>query len=223
MIRRILITLSLVFLVSSTAFAEEHGDDDGHRYSLPTEAMNWVDFNYSSEEREQYYSQHGVHAPGPPIVAIIFNFALLLLVLYFIARKPLSAFLKQRSENVREQLAEATRMLEEANEQLTKYNSRLERMDEEMTKLREEFIAQGEAEKDRLIEEAGAKAQRMRVDAETRLKQEFAQLREDLRVETIGKAVAAATETLRKEVKDADQRRLADEYLTKIDREGMGQ
>lgn len=189
---------------------------------LPPEAINWTNFDYQSEAAEEHYAQYGVHAPGAPVVAMVFNFALLLLLLYLIARKPLSAYLQARSDGVREGLVEAKKMLEEANERLAEYSARLERMDDEMSKLREEFIAAGEAERDRLVAEAGARAEKMRRDAKTRLEQELAQLREELRVSMVEKAVEASTALLEKEVKEADRRRLADEYLEQIEREGVG-
>ncbi len=226
---------ALLSVPAATAWAEhaeDSGEDQpaqaseaeasGQRVDLPWDAVNWVSFDYQSDEAIAEAAQHGVHAPGAPVIAAVFNFALLLLILYFIARKPLSAFLQARSDGVREGLIEAKKMLEEANERLAEYSSRLERMDEEMTKLREEFIAAGEAERDRLVADAGAKSERMRRDAEVRLGQEFAQLREELRVETVDKAVAAATSLLRETVKDTDQRRLAEEYLEQVEREEVG-
>jgi F-type H+-transporting ATPase subunit b len=197
------------------------GHDSHHPIGLDTTAINWFDFNYL-QSKDAYVAEHHVK-PGPPVVALFVNFILLLSIIYLIARKPLAAFLQSRSDNVREGLAEATKMLDEANERLADYSARLERMDEEMTRLREEFIAAGEAERDRLVAEAGARAERMRRDAETRLSQEFSQLREELRLEAINKAVEASTELLKTSVTGADQRRLADEYLTQLNEQGVGQ
>ena len=157
------------------------------------------------------------------MIAVFFNFIMLVLLVYLAARKPVGAMLKARSDGVREALAEAAKMLEEANERLADYSARLERMDEEMSRLREEFIASGQRERDRLIADAGAKAERMRREAETRLEQEFSQLREELRVEMVEKAVEAATGLLKSEVKETDQRRLAEEYLRQVEQGGLGQ
>ena len=209
--------------LAAPAFAEQDGvggeGHGSHPIGLPPTAINWADFNYLASEQE-YVAEHHV-APGPPVLALVVNFALLLALLYLIARKPLSAFLQSRSDKVRDGLVEAQRLLEEANERLADYSARLERMDEEMSRLREEFIAAGVAERDRLVAEAGAKGERMRRDADVRLRQEFAHLREELRVETIEKAVAAATEALARQIGDADQRRLADEYAGRLEQEGV--
>ncbi len=188
--------------------------------SLPAEAINWADFSYAEDTVE--HEGATIHM-GPPVLANVINFILLLVIIYLIARKPLSSFLEGRSSSVKEQLAEAQKMLEEANEQLTDYSTKLERMDEEMTRLNEEFIAAGEAERDRLVSEAGAKAERMREESKVRIQQEFSQLREELRVETIEKAVTAARELLQTEVKEADQRKLAEDYVERLEREGLGQ
>lgn len=203
------------------AAEESHGG--GHLTSgeaLPLEAINWADFTYADETVEHHGSQIEL---GPPVLASVINFILLLVIIYLIARKPMSAFLETRSSSVKEQLAEAQKMLEEANERLTDYSAKLERMDDEMTRLKEEFIASGEAERDRLVSEAGAKAERLREESKIRIQQEFSQLREELRTETIEKAVTAATELLTGEVKEADQRKLAEDYVERLEREGLGQ
>lgn len=234
MIRRICSIASLLLVITAVATpvwaeqsstetegaeaaAESHGP-----VGLPWDAVNWVNFDYQSEETEEAMAEHGVHHPGPPVIAVVFNTAVLALILFFLARKPLTTYLQARSDSVREGLSEAKKLLEEANEQLADYSARLERMDEEMSKLREEFIAAGEAERDRLVAEAGAGADRMKRDAKKRLDQEFAHLREELRVETVEKAVDAATKALKESVGESDQRRLADEYLERVEQEGAG-
>ena len=190
---------------------------------LSPDAINISNFDYQSDEAEEHYARYGVHHPGPPVVGVVINFLLLLVLLYFLARKPLAAYLQARSDGVREGLIEAKKQLEEANERLADYSARLERMDEEMTRLREEFIAAGEAERDRIVADAGAKAERMRREAEVRLQQEFAQLREDLRLEIIETSLSAATGALKEQVKETDQRRLAEEYLKQLEQEGVVQ
>lgn len=196
--------------------------EEAHQVGLPFESVNWFDFAFQDEAAEDYYHQFGVEHPGPPVVAVLLNFVVLLLVLYYAARKPLGVYLKARSNKVKDGLTEAKKLLEEANERLAEYSARLDRLDEEMTKLRDEFVAAGEAERDRMVADAGAKAERIRRDAELRLQQEFAQLREELRVETIEKAVAAATTALATQVTERDRTRLVDEYLAHLAQEGQG-
>lgn len=241
--RQINITTALIFALliwAAPAAAEEHGGGwtepgpaegepaaegggGGHLapgQQLPPEAINWADFTYDDESVDV----NGVTVElGPPIIANVINFILLIVIIYLLARKPISAFLKNRSETVRDQLKEAQKLLEEANERLADYSSKLERMDEEMTRLREEFISAGEAEKERLIAEARTKSDRMRQDTDLRLNQEFSQLREELRIEIVEKAVAAATALLETQVKEADQRKLAEDYVERLEREGLGQ
>lgn len=204
---------------SDQAPGAEH--EEAHQVGLPFESINWFDFAFQDEASEEYYHQFGVEHPGPPVLAVLLNFVVLMLVLYFAARKPLGAYLQARSDKVKEGLTEAKKLLEEANERLGEYSARLERLDEEMTKLRAEFVAAGEAERDRMVADAGAKAERIRRDAELRLQQEFSQLREELRVETIEKAVAAATTALATQVTERDRTRLVDEYLAHIEHEGQ--
>jgi len=201
--------------------AEGHGGHLAAGEGLPADAINWADFSYASEP--PVVVPGGEVKLGPPIAANVINFILLLVIIYLLARKPITAFLQGRSDTVRDQLKEARRMLDEASSQLGEYSTKLERMDDEMSRLRDEFIAAGESEKERLITEARTKAERMRQDADIRLRQELAQLREELRVEMIEQAITASTALLRAQVKEADQRKLAEDYVERLEREGLGQ
>jgi len=204
---------------------EGHGAaHNAHPIDIDWDALNVWPVSPAPEQAavdETYPGQHVI--VGPSIIGNVVNFILLALVIYFLARKPLVEFLKTRSANVRKGLDEAKKLLDEANAKLADYSQRLERMDDEMKKLRDEFVEAGKQERDRLIADGGRKAERMRKDAETRLKQELAQLSEELRIETTDKAIAAATALVTKQVNDADRKRLADEYIERLEREGLGQ
>ncbi|MCZ7682689.1 MAG: hypothetical protein M5U28_29400 [Sandaracinaceae bacterium] len=78
------------------------------------------------------------------------------------------------------------------------------------------MIQAGEAERDRIIAEAEARAARMRKDAQFVIDQQMKQLRTDLTREAIEAAIAAAGAVLAQQTGAADQQRLADEYLGKL-------
>ena len=94
------------------------------------------------------------------------NFIVWLVALTYLLRKPMSEFLINRREQVASQLEEARRLKEEAERTYQEYSERLDQLDEERASLLEEMRAAGEAERKRIIEEAEAKAARMRKDAQ---------------------------------------------------------
>jgi F-type H+-transporting ATPase subunit b len=77
-------------------------------------------------------------------------------------------------------------------------------------------VRAGVAERDRLVREAEAKAERMRKDAEFLVVQEIKQMRQDLLRDAVEVAVATAQELLQQRITFADQERLAEEYLADL-------
>src|SRR5262245_29701042 len=104
----------------------------------------------------------------------------------------------------------------EAEARAKVYQAKLEKLEEEVRTAREGLVRAGEAERDRIVSEAEAKAERMRKDAEFLVAQELKQIRQDLLKDTVEAAVTAAEELLRKRVSPADQERLAEDYLADL-------
>lgn len=171
------------------------------------------------------HEDSGAHGDSPTagqvfgnteFVASLLNFTLLIAILFFGLRKPLGTFLSNRKLALEEGLAEAQRMKQEADAKYKEYASRLEKLDHEIDKLRAEMVKAGEAERDRIVQEAEAKAARMRRDADFLIEQQLKQLREDLTREAAYAAVATAEQVLRDKITAEDQQRLAQEYLKRL-------
>lgn len=160
---------------------------------------------------EQAAAEH--HFDLPQFLAQAVNFVLWLAIVIFLARGPVSEFLKNRRLSVEEGLVEARQLKEAAEAKYADYSERLERLDQELEKLRSEMVQAGEAERDRIIDEAEARAARMRADTKFVIEQQMKQLRADLTREAIEAAVAAAEKALTEQVAEADQTRLAQDYL----------
>lgn len=154
------------------------------------------------------------HDPG--LLPMVVNFLVLLGIFTLLFRKPLHNFLTNRRARVIEGLEESKRLREAAERKYAEYSERLAHLDEELAKLRKEMIQAGEAERDRIIAEAEARAARMRRDAQFVIDQQMKQLKADLTREAIEAAVKAAEEVLMAQTSAADQERLAQAYLGSI-------
>jgi F0F1-type ATP synthase membrane subunit b/b' len=152
----------------------------------------------------------------PPFVAMLINFGILVAGYYLLGKKPIAAGLVARRDAIAKDIEEAQRMKGEAEARAKVYESKFERLDEDMEKARNSLVYAGEAESDRIVREAEAKAERMRKDAEFLVQQELKQLRERLWSETVEAAVLAAEDLLKKRVAPADQDRLAEDYLADL-------
>jgi F-type H+-transporting ATPase subunit b len=152
----------------------------------------------------------------PPYLAMVINFGILITGYYLLGRKPIAAGLQSRRDSIAKDIEEAQKMRREAEERAKLYQAKLEKLDEEVRTAREGLVHAGEAERDRIILEAEAKAERMRRDAEFLVEQELKQIRVDLLRDTVEAAVGAAEELLKKRVTAADQERLAEDYLSDL-------
>lgn len=162
---------------------------------------------------------HGDHeAPFNTVqfLASIVNFFLWAFVIFYLARGPVTEFLRNRRHEVEEGIAKAERMQAEAQRVFDEYSERLEKLDDELDKMRAEMVQAGEAERDRLVADAEEKAARMRKDAQFLIDQQMKQLRVDLTKEAIEAAVSAAGTMLEAQASADDQKRLADEYLAHL-------
>jgi len=149
-------------------------------------------------------------------VGALFNFVCLIAIIYFGARKPLGEFLRRRRRSVEDGLEEAKNLRQAARKLHRRYSRRLEKLDQEMDKIRAEMVRAGEAERDRLVQEAETKAARMRREVDFLISQQLKQLREDLMKEAVEAAVEAAELALREKTTGDDQTRLARSYLGRL-------
>ena len=182
----------------------EHAEGEAGEHEEAPGPINWTDFG----NKEQ-----------PPFLAVLINFAILAGGYYFLGRKGVAAGLQNRRDTIAKDIEDAQRMKHEAEERAKTYQSKLETLQQELDHARQSLVKAGEADGERIVREAEAKAERMRRDAEFLIEQEMKQLRADLMRETVEAAVLAAEELLKKRVTQADQERLAEDYLADL----MGQ
>ncbi len=143
-------------------------------------------------------------------------FILLAIIIYF-ARKPVSNALKTRSENISNEISEASRLHAEAKEMLANYEAKLAGLDDKVETMMNEYKAAGEAEKARLIEEGETEAQRIRQEAERTAQGEFTRARAKVQAEVIERALAEAEKNIVDNLNASDHRRLTAEYLGQLE------
>jgi F-type H+-transporting ATPase subunit b len=108
------------------------------------------------------------------------------------------------------------RQKQEAERELAAYKEKFGRLDQEVEKIVAEYIQQGEAAKAKILEAAKASAEKLQEQARKNIEHEFQQAKLQLKAEMAEQAVAMAEEIIKKHIKDEDQDRIIDEYLTKV-------
>lgn len=148
-----------------------------------------------------------------------FNVALLLGVLVFFLRRPVRDTLKERALGIRREITDSARSRDEAQKRYQELEARLTALASELEAMRAEARREAEAEEAKLIERAHSEAERIHEAAQRNIRDELTRARNDLRREAVELAVQLAESTLREQVAQEDQIRLAREFLDSLNRE----
>ena len=153
---------------------------------------------------------------GWDLIFRVVNFGVLAVALVFLLKKPIANGLRSRREGIRDQLDDLEQQKQEAQTQLAEYKARLSRLDKEVEKIVAEYIKDGETAKARIIEEAKAAAEKLQEQAKKNIEHEFQKARQELQADMAEQAVSMAAALIKKNIGDKDQKRIVDEYLTKV-------
>lgn len=146
----------------------------------------------------------------------VFNLLLVVGVLVWIARKPLSNFFANRSNAIREELEEAQKARVEAESKLAEIEARMSRLDDELKEIARTSEKEGQEEYQRLLAAAEQDAQkiversRQEIGGMTRA----AQL--ELKRHAAELSVQMAEERIQHEITPADRERLFSRFVTKL-------
>jgi F-type H+-transporting ATPase subunit b len=155
-------------------------------------------------------------APISHILYPLLNFLIFLYLLKRFALPLARDYFHVRREQIARSLNEAAIAKERMEEKVQDYRERFVGLKEEIRKIHEAFVAEGEREKSRLLEEARALATKIRADSDFLAGQEFKVAQHQLRLEMARMAHAAAERSIRSHLTAADERRLIDEFVTGV-------
>jgi len=160
---------------------------------------------------------HGIAIPWGEVIKQAINIGILAGVLFYFLRKPLSSFLKERSELLRKSIDDAAKARAEAAEKLSAIEARTAALADEIAGMNAKMDAEAVAEAQRLRETAAVEISRIRAQSEFAGEQEVKKAREELRREASVLTAQAAEELVRKTLTSVDQERLVRENLEKIE------
>ncbi len=161
---------------------------------------------------------HG--APGIPwgeIAKQAVNFAILAGVLVYFLRKPVSSFLKERTDLLRKSIDEAAAARAEAARKLDAIEARTEKLADEIARMNAKMESDAAAEAQAMRDTAASEIARIRAQAEFTGEQEVKKARQELQQEASLLSAKAAEELVRKTLSPEDQERLVRENLEKIE------
>jgi len=160
---------------------------------------------------------HGEEEPmSAPFIYMVLNFALLLFILMKFGGPAAKKTAADRHDQIKTALDEAAKLRKQAAEKLAEYESRLKDADSEIKKLVDGMRADAEADKARILENAGRQATQMKKDAEQRIAAEIEYARAALTKEVTVAATKATEELLKKKMVPSDQQKLVTTFISDI-------
>jgi F-type H+-transporting ATPase subunit b len=145
-------------------------------------------------------------------------FAALLGILYRFVRRPVTAFFRERRENIArnlEYLETQARNLEEQNEIMSK---EIARTASERDAILAEYERLGQSEAERIIAEAKAAAEALIEKTKEAMEMEIKTARQALLAEIVSLSTRAAQDLLQKNITAADQKRLTSEFMDQVEK-----
>jgi F-type H+-transporting ATPase subunit b len=145
------------------------------------------------------------------------NFAALAVILVKFLSKPIANALGGRRQAIQDQFEDLEGRRAEAEQLYKEHEGKLASLDQEVQQIIAAAVAQGQQEKERIIGEANRAAEDIRRQAEMAVQHEFAEARSKLREEVAEQAAAMAEELIKKNLQGADQAKLIEDYLNKVE------
>lgn len=156
--------------------------------------LNWTDFTYRT-------------------VA----FVILVGILVKLLKKPISGFLGSRREEIQHMLDDLETKTADARKKNAELQVRMASLEQESRQIVDELLAEGEAEKRKIIEAAHRQADYIKQQAEIAIQQEIQAARTSLKQEIAELSVTAAEDIIKKNMGPDDQERLVRDFMNMVE------
>ncbi len=146
----------------------------------------------------------------------VLNFTGLAIILVWALKKPVANGLSSRRQAIKEQFEELDAQKSEAEQKYKEYEAKLATIDAEVNRIIEAAVAQGESEKQKIIDDAARAANDIRRQAEMAVVHELAEAKRNLREDIAEQAAKMAEELIGANLQESDQVKLVNNYLDKV-------
>lgn len=157
--------------------------------------------------------------PGHPIVdmvARLVNFGILAGSLWWLLKSPIRQYLEDRGTQIRSDLVNAAEMKQSAAAQIEEIDRKLKALPGELESLRAQGAQEIAAEEERIRVAAAAERDRLLEQARREIDTQVKVAERALVAHAADLAVGVASERIKKNITDEDQKRLVDRYVQQI-------
>jgi F-type H+-transporting ATPase subunit b len=144
------------------------------------------------------------------------NFVVFAGILIYLVSKPAKKFFAQRTQDVAATMDEMAAKQAEFEAAVAAAEARLAAVAKERQSVIQQFIAEGEMEKAKILDKANQVAARIKDMAAFTIQQETKKAAQSLKEEVVGLATQMATDMIKEKATYADQQGLVEEYLKKV-------
>lgn len=144
------------------------------------------------------------------------NTAILIGILYYFARKPVSEALSKSAAEAKATIEEARQAEQKIEAELVKAKEKLANMEQETAAMVEKAKGTAEAERQRILAEGEAEVARMTASARFSIEQEFKKAEYDLRRWVAGATVELAEQKLHGRVNAEQQKKLVQNFVDSL-------
>jgi F-type H+-transporting ATPase subunit b len=133
-----------------------------------------------------------------------------------VLRKPVSAALNGRIETIRKDLSDLEKARVDAENDLKEFETKIATLEKEAELILNQYKVQGEAVRDKILDEAKKSAEKLKDQARKNIEHEFKAAKQLLQEELMEEALVKAEALIRSSITDKDQDQLVEEYLKKV-------
>ena len=144
------------------------------------------------------------------------NFGVVAFLVYKLAGKRLADFLSGRTKQIEADLTDLDERKEDAEKRLLEVEASIANLEAEKAKILDDAKAQGETMRQAIIDKAEVQAAQIKAQAEISAAQEAKLAVDAIREELAEKIATAAEDLVKKQLKKKDHEDLVNEYLKKV-------
>lgn len=144
------------------------------------------------------------------------SFLVLLLVVFFVAYKPVKKMLKKRADHIENEITQAEEKNAIAAASVTEAKELVASSKVKASEIIKTAESQGQEKYDAIILEAKQEVSEMKKAAEEDIIRAKEEAKEDIRNEMVNVALSASKEILKREVNSKDNTRLAEDFIDQL-------
>ena len=144
------------------------------------------------------------------------SFLILLLVVFFLAYKPVKKILKKRADYVENEIKQAKENNDQAQASVEEAKQLVATSKEKASEIIKNAEAQGQERFDAIILEAKQEVAEMKKAAEIDIERAKEDAIQDIRSEMVNVALSASKEILKREVDSKDNTKLAEDFINRL-------